>query len=119
MTHIEALYYPYNPYDWLHHDLFTPLSPHSDDCADSTFLNPTIFVVLPKSLMCVSFLFIKMLTKLGVMPDWHFVDVLDLEDGAISTIPTPCCALMLLFPLTQQVDLVQSDQPQEPNDFPI
>lgn len=34
---------------------------------------------------------------------WRFVDVLGLEDESLSGVPSPCCAMMLLFPLTQQV----------------
>ncbi|XP_062864923.1 ubiquitin carboxyl-terminal hydrolase isozyme L1 [Trichomycterus rosablanca] len=55
----------------------------------------------------------KMLNKLGVKSDWHFVDVLGLEDDAISSVPTPCCALMLLFPLTQQHEGFRSKQSVE------
>lgn len=44
-----------------------------------------------------------MLTKLGVGESWRFVDVLGLEGDQLSAVPKPCCALMLLFPLTQQV----------------
>ncbi|KAI4875172.1 hypothetical protein NFI96_014238 [Prochilodus magdalenae] len=44
----------------------------------------------------------QVLSKLGIGANWHFVDVLGLEDEALSGVPTPCCALMLLFPLTQQ-----------------
>lgn len=50
------------------------------------------------------FLFsVKVLSKLGVGSSWRFVDVLGLEDESLSGVPSPCCALMLLFPLTQQV----------------
>lgn len=33
----------------------------------------------------------------------RFVDVVGLESDQLSAVPKPCCALMLLFPLTQQV----------------
>ncbi|XP_026882277.1 ubiquitin carboxyl-terminal hydrolase isozyme L1 [Electrophorus electricus] len=52
----------------------------------------------------------KVLSNLGVGADWHFVDVLGLEDDALSGVPTPCCALMLLFPLTQQHEEFRSSQ---------
>eukprot|EP00064_Thunnus_orientalis_P014112 superscaffoldBa00002410_g14153 len=45
----------------------------------------------------------KMMNKLGVGESWRFVDVLGLEGDQLSAVPKPCCALMLLFPLTQQV----------------
>lgn len=56
----------------------------------------------------------KVLSKLGVKTDWHFVDVLGLEDDAIARVPTPCCALMLLFPLTQQHEEFRSQQSVNP-----
>ncbi|KAG7314000.1 hypothetical protein KOW79_022496 [Hemibagrus wyckioides] len=56
----------------------------------------------------------KVLSKLGVKPDWRFVDVLGLEDDAIAGVPTPCCALMLLFPLTQQHEEFRSKQSVDP-----
>ncbi|XP_060771828.1 ubiquitin carboxyl-terminal hydrolase isozyme L1 isoform X2 [Neoarius graeffei] len=56
----------------------------------------------------------KVLSKLGVKPDWRFVDVLGLEDDAITGVPTPCCALMLLFPLTQQHEEFRSKQSVDP-----
>ncbi|GLD74863.1 ubiquitin carboxyl-terminal hydrolase isozyme L1 [Lates japonicus] len=46
----------------------------------------------------------KMMSKLGVGENWRFVDVLGLEGDQLSAVPKPCCALMLLFPLTQQHD---------------
>lgn len=46
-----------------------------------------------------------MMCKLGVGESWRFVDVLGLEGKQLSDVPKPCCALMLLFPLTQQVML--------------
>ncbi|XP_066515372.1 ubiquitin carboxyl-terminal hydrolase isozyme L1 [Hoplias malabaricus] len=52
----------------------------------------------------------KVLAKLGVEGTWHVVDVLGLEDEALSGVPTPCCALMLLFPLTQQHEDFRSKQ---------
>lgn len=45
----------------------------------------------------------QVLSNLGVGSSWHFVDVLGLEDELLSSVPSPSCAVMLLFPLTQQV----------------
>lgn len=45
----------------------------------------------------------QMMSKLGVGESWRFVDVVGLEAELLSSVPKPCCALMLLFPLTQQV----------------
>ncbi|RXM98149.1 LIM and calponin homology domains-containing protein 1 [Acipenser ruthenus] len=42
------------------------------------------------------------LSKLGVSGSWRFVDVLGFEDESLSSVPTPSCAVMLLFPLTPQ-----------------
>uniref|UniRef100_A0A3Q1EIG2 Ubiquitin carboxyl-terminal hydrolase n=1 Tax=Acanthochromis polyacanthus TaxID=80966 RepID=A0A3Q1EIG2_9TELE len=44
----------------------------------------------------------EMMNKLGVGESWRFVDVLGLEGDQLSAVPKPCCALMLLFPLTPQ-----------------
>lgn len=45
----------------------------------------------------------QVLSRLGVGPGWRFVDVLGFEDEALRAVPTPACALLLLFPLTEQV----------------
>ncbi|XP_056587260.1 ubiquitin carboxyl-terminal hydrolase isozyme L1 [Triplophysa dalaica] len=52
----------------------------------------------------------KVLSKLGVGSSWRYVDVLGLEDESLSGVPSPCCALMLLFPLTQQHEEFRSKQ---------
>ncbi|CAB1327109.1 unnamed protein product [Coregonus sp. 'balchen'] len=52
----------------------------------------------------------KVLSGLGVCGSWRFVDVLGLEDEGVSSVPTPCCALMLLFPLTQQHESFRQQQ---------
>ncbi|KAG7485378.1 ubiquitin carboxyl-terminal hydrolase isozyme L1 [Solea senegalensis] len=51
-----------------------------------------------------------MMDKLGVGDSWRFVDVLGLEGEQLSTVPAPCCALMLLFPLTQQHESFRQQQ---------
>ncbi|KAK7166411.1 hypothetical protein R3I93_006242 [Phoxinus phoxinus] len=55
----------------------------------------------------------KVLSKLGVGSSWRFVDVLGLEDESLSGVPSPCCAMMLLFPLTQQHEDFRSKQSVE------
>lgn len=45
----------------------------------------------------------QLMSSLGVGEGWRFVDVVGLEGEQLNTVPTPCCSLMLLFPLTQQV----------------
>ena len=45
----------------------------------------------------------QVLARLGVAGQWRFVDVLGLEEEALSSVPAPACALLLLFPLTAQV----------------
>ncbi|XP_071361107.1 ubiquitin carboxyl-terminal hydrolase isozyme L1 isoform X3 [Trachinotus anak] len=52
----------------------------------------------------------EMMTKLGVGESWRFVDVLGLEGEQLSAVPKPCCALMLLFPLTQQHESFRQQQ---------
>nr|XP_033802755.1 ubiquitin carboxyl-terminal hydrolase isozyme L1 isoform X1 [Geotrypetes seraphini] len=44
----------------------------------------------------------KVLAKLGVTGSWRFVDVLGLESESLRSVPSPVCALLLLFPLTPQ-----------------
>ncbi|XP_030595336.1 ubiquitin carboxyl-terminal hydrolase isozyme L1 isoform X2 [Archocentrus centrarchus] len=51
-----------------------------------------------------------MMCKLGVGESWRFVDVLGLEGDQLSDVPKPCCALMLLFPLTQQHEAFRAQQ---------
>ncbi|XP_072318873.1 ubiquitin carboxyl-terminal hydrolase isozyme L1 [Eucyclogobius newberryi] len=48
--------------------------------------------------------------KLGVGGNWRFVDVLGLEGEQLSAVPKPCCALMLLFPLTPQHESFRQQQ---------
>ncbi|XP_030644051.1 ubiquitin carboxyl-terminal hydrolase isozyme L1 [Chanos chanos] len=52
----------------------------------------------------------KVLSKLGVGSTWQFVDVLGLEQEALKAVPAPCCAMMLLFPLTQQHEAFRAGQ---------
>lgn len=52
----------------------------------------------------------KMMSKLGVRESWRFVDVLGLEGEQLTAVPKPCCALMLLFPLTQQHESFRQQQ---------
>ena len=52
----------------------------------------------------------KMMCKLGAGESWRFVDVLGLEAEQLSAVPEPCCALMLLFPLTQQHESFRKQQ---------
>uniref|UniRef100_A0A3Q3IWY6 Ubiquitin carboxyl-terminal hydrolase n=1 Tax=Monopterus albus TaxID=43700 RepID=A0A3Q3IWY6_MONAL len=52
----------------------------------------------------------EMMCKLGVGESWRFVDVLGLEGEQLSAVPKPCCALMLLFPLTQQHESFRQQQ---------
>ncbi|MBN3279794.1 UCHL1 hydrolase, partial [Polyodon spathula] len=51
--------------------------------------------------------------KLGVGGSWCFVDVLGLEDESLSSVPTPSCAVLLLFPLTQQHEAFREKQAGE------
>ncbi|KAM9792321.1 ubiquitin carboxyl-terminal hydrolase isozyme L1 [Neosynchiropus ocellatus] len=52
----------------------------------------------------------KMMSKLGVGGGWSFVDVLGMEEEDVAAVPKPCCALMLLFPLTQQHEAFRASQ---------
>ncbi|XP_077381371.1 ubiquitin carboxyl-terminal hydrolase isozyme L1 isoform X1 [Festucalex cinctus] len=52
----------------------------------------------------------KLMTKVGVGEGWRFVDVLGLEAEQLSAVPKPCCALMLLFPITKEHDSFRQKQ---------
>ncbi|TKS68400.1 Ubiquitin carboxyl-terminal hydrolase isozyme L1 [Collichthys lucidus] len=52
----------------------------------------------------------QLMGSLGVGESWRFVDVVGLEDEQLSAVPKPCCALMLLFPLTQQHESFRQQQ---------
>ncbi|KAL1024022.1 hypothetical protein UPYG_G00050400 [Umbra pygmaea] len=58
----------------------------------------------------------KVLSTLGVRATWRFVDVLGLEEEGVASVPSPCCALMLLFPLTPQHDSFRQKQAEEVSD---
>ncbi|NJI29969.1 hypothetical protein HBI98_22695, partial [Aeromonas veronii] len=55
----------------------------------------------------------KCLSRLGVASSWKFVDVLGLENESLSMVPSPVCALMLLFPLSQQHESHRERQTSE------
>lgn len=46
---------------------------------------------------------LQVLARLGVAGQWRFADVLGLEEETLGSVPSPACALLLLFPLTAQV----------------
>nr|XP_008541430.1 PREDICTED: ubiquitin carboxyl-terminal hydrolase isozyme L1 isoform X1 [Equus przewalskii] len=48
----------------------------------------------------------KVLARLGVAGQWRFVDVLGLEEETLGSVPAPACALLLLFPLTAQDEMI-------------
>uniref|UniRef100_A0A8C0FVX2 Ubiquitin carboxyl-terminal hydrolase n=1 Tax=Chelonoidis abingdonii TaxID=106734 RepID=A0A8C0FVX2_CHEAB len=55
----------------------------------------------------------EVLSRLGVAPGWRFVDVLGFEEDLLSSVPTPACALLLLFPLTAQHENFRKKQIEE------
>ncbi|XP_062898526.1 ubiquitin carboxyl-terminal hydrolase isozyme L1 [Mobula hypostoma] len=55
----------------------------------------------------------KCLSRLGVASSWKFVDVLGLENESLSMVPSPVCALLLLFPLSQQHESHRNRQTSE------
>ncbi|XP_043548257.1 ubiquitin carboxyl-terminal hydrolase isozyme L1 [Chiloscyllium plagiosum] len=60
----------------------------------------------------------KCLSRLGVASSWKFVDVLGLENESLSMVPSPVCALMLLFPLSQQVgNLTNTDRDRQTSEL--
>ncbi|XP_054579825.1 ubiquitin carboxyl-terminal hydrolase isozyme L1 isoform X1 [Eptesicus fuscus] len=56
---------------------------------------------------------LQVLARLGVAGQWRFVDVLGLEEDALSSVPAPACALLLLFPLTAQHENFRKKQIEE------
>ncbi|KAJ8000424.1 hypothetical protein DPEC_G00179990 [Dallia pectoralis] len=52
----------------------------------------------------------KVLSTLGVCGSVRFVDVLGLEEESVSAVPTPCCSILLLFPLTPRHELFRKQQ---------
>ncbi|RVE76049.1 hypothetical protein OJAV_G00005020 [Oryzias javanicus] len=58
----------------------------------------------------------QIMSKLGVGDSWRFVDVLGLEGEQLSVVPKPCCALMLVFPLTQQHESFRAQQADKVDD---
>uniref|UniRef100_A0AAY4A5R4 Ubiquitin carboxyl-terminal hydrolase n=1 Tax=Denticeps clupeoides TaxID=299321 RepID=A0AAY4A5R4_9TELE len=57
----------------------------------------------------------EVLEKMGVGSGWRFVDVLGLETEPLSSVPKPACAMMLLFPLTQQHEAFREKQAVDPD----
>lgn len=47
----------------------------------------------------------QVLSRLGVVGQYRFADVLGLEEETLGSVPAPACALLLLFPLTAQVGM--------------
>ncbi|XP_061107600.1 ubiquitin carboxyl-terminal hydrolase isozyme L1-like isoform X1 [Conger conger] len=58
----------------------------------------------------------KLLFKLGVGRGWQFVDIMGLEEEALSWVPSPSCAVMLLFPLTPQHEAYREKQTEAMGD---
>ncbi|KAM6267303.1 ubiquitin carboxyl-terminal hydrolase isozyme L1 [Spheniscus humboldti] len=61
----------------------------------------------------------KVLSRLGVGPGWRFVDVLGFEEDALGAVPAPACALLLLFPLTEQHENFRKQQTEKIKDQEI
>ncbi|KFR07821.1 Ubiquitin carboxyl-terminal hydrolase isozyme L1, partial [Nipponia nippon] len=61
----------------------------------------------------------QVLSRLGVGPGWRFVDVLGFEEEALGAVPAPACALLLLFPLTEQHENFRKQQTEKIKDQEI
>lgn len=55
--------------------------------------------------------FPKFLRQLGLLPTWQFGDVYGMDPELLSMVPRPVCAVLLLFPVTEKVGLLQLLQP--------
>ncbi|KAM8938838.1 ubiquitin carboxyl-terminal hydrolase isozyme L1 [Pelodytes ibericus] len=55
----------------------------------------------------------KVLSNLGVSGSWKFVDLLGFEEESLGSVPTPVCAVLLLFPLTSQHENFREKQLKE------
>ncbi|XP_028657775.1 ubiquitin carboxyl-terminal hydrolase isozyme L1 [Erpetoichthys calabaricus] len=55
----------------------------------------------------------QVLCKWGVASSWRVVDVVGFDDEALSAVPKPCCAVMLLLPLTEQHESFRKKQSEE------
>lgn len=55
----------------------------------------------------------KYLQKLGVSEKWRMVDVIGLEEDALSWVPRPVLAVILLFPLSDAYEQHRSDQEKD------
>ncbi|PWA27184.1 hypothetical protein CCH79_00013895 [Gambusia affinis] len=58
----------------------------------------------------IALIYFQIMSKLGVSGRWRFVDILGLEGEQLTAVPKPSCALMLLFPLTQQHEAFRTQQ---------
>eukprot|EP00795_Rhopilema_esculentum_P000297 gene297-9949_t len=52
----------------------------------------------------------EFLLTLGVDANWQFFDVFGLDPELLAMIPTPCCALVLLFPITDTYEKFRADE---------
>lgn len=57
------------------------------------------------SLGITRYLLFQFLKQLGIHPDWQFVDVYGMEPELLSMVPRPVCAVLLLFPITEKVNV--------------
>uniref|UniRef100_F6QSC7 Ubiquitin carboxyl-terminal hydrolase n=2 Tax=Ciona intestinalis TaxID=7719 RepID=F6QSC7_CIOIN len=55
----------------------------------------------------------KYISLLGVPTSWQFTDVFGLDPELLCMIPQPCCALILLFPITQDYYEAFKDEPKQ------
>ncbi|XP_039254242.1 ubiquitin carboxyl-terminal hydrolase isozyme L3-like [Styela clava] len=55
--------------------------------------------------------------EIGLSPDWEFVDVYGLDRDSLLYLPQPCCAFILLFPITEKYEIFCKEEKEKQKDL--